>query len=1007
MPTPMAWRSPTSSAAPSRPTSQVSVARSLSASSREVPFMLQINEDVPPVPPLPGNASLPPAPGSMTDVSLSSPQEPSPSASIPSVNDAQARHPGLVLHVPRSPGSDPGSANSVPTSDLSSRLRSKYSVSNSSMRVQSATPASKPIPASNLLPVVPPPSQPKTLNAPRVSHISTQEPLSARSSPKVGASSSPTSAVSGVLTRIGTQLRKSLRRPGRYRKLSDNTDPEIPMNRMQSHETSNGSNEGDFVPVDMDISTLEGPCHLRTRPSTRKRRSRKASVDGPSDHDDILESKGQLTRGLGGGMDDVVDAQVTLPPNYRPSLNVKTNRQPSVLERSRTIWRTRNQPPPSPNPVAQAGQEAADRSGHVVAIEEDIVDLSNVEGGVAGTDTPKNTPLFTDDFMKQSYYFPPDPQMPNWRPLPMRPWYLLLLMSICVTLIGIFEHLVHRSGPPDTGQGLIRFKDPADVSNGLWFMYKYFGEIVLVSYGVMFQATDFEVRRLEPYYQMSRPTGSKAAESLNMDYLTFWSYLIPFKAVKHRQWAVVCSSAATIMASAIMPVLYSAAVNLNPPRGERYVPKGAPPITFKVQMDPVWTRIMEAVLALIFISTASLLFQQRRKSGLTGDLKGIAGIATMATKSHILNDFRGLDPASHRTIHRQLAHRRYILHKGSLWQGEYIMQTGSGEASLPKPRNPHPVALHLPIGLMFMFSLVLFIALLPVFEFNENANKVTDACPWFLPLLATLLKLAWTNLETGCRMIEPFYHLSRRHAPPSVLLLDYTGTIPGAMPIKAFVNKHFLLGAVGIGALLGEVLTVCVSSFNVDGQDFLTGNQRQTNSSGQTKRTFFTSLVLAEIIPAVNFVILAFVYLRRRHAFLPRQPGTIASVLAFVHQSRMLYDFVKEEDDLASPATTLMNNRNRKDSFRPSQFRKSRTVATVATATSFLRSDKDEVMDVAERTVSTLEERGKTYGLGWYRGRDGQDHVGVDEEELLHDYEHGVDLRKAHLGADIGRWEHL
>ena len=297
----------------------------------------------------------------------------------------------------------------------------------------------------------------------------------------------------------------------------------------------------------------------------------------------------------------------------------------------------------------------------------------------------------------------------------MQPWYLILLICIAVMFIAIAEHLVQASRT----RGLIEFKQASDVSNGLWFVWKYLGEILMVSYGVMFQATDFEVRRLEPYYQMSRPTGAKAPESLNMDYLTFWSYLIPFKAFKHRQWAVVCSSLSTIMASAIMPVLYSAAVNLNPPRSER----NKPDITYMVQMDPVWTRLMETVLLLILISTGLLLFQQRRKSGLTGDLKGIAGIATMATKSHILNEFRGLDKASHQTIHKQLAHRRFILHKGSLWQGEYITRSGSEDEATPKPKNPHPVALHLPVGLIFMFSLLLFAALIPVFEFDDKANN--------------------------------------------------------------------------------------------------------------------------------------------------------------------------------------------------------------------------------------------------------------------------------------------
>jgi hypothetical protein len=36
-------------------------------------------------------------------------------------------------------------------------------------------------------------------------------------------------------------------------------------------------------------------------------------------------------------------------------------------------------------------------------------------------------------------------------------------------------------------------------------------------------------------------------------------------------------------------------------------------------------------------------------------------------------------------------------------------------------------------------------------------------------------------------------------------------------------------------------------------------------------------------------------------------------------------------------------------------------------------------------------EEGKSYGLGWFQGRDGQIHCGVDQEELTSSYKHGVD----------------
>jgi hypothetical protein len=45
--------------------------------------------------------------------------------------------------------------------------------------------------------------------------------------------------------------------------------------------------------------------------------------------------------------------------------------------------------------------------------------------------------------------------------------------------------------------------------------------------------------------------------------------------------------------------------------------------------------------------------------------------------------------------------------------------------------------------------------------------------------------------------------------------------------------------------------------------------------------------------------------------------------------------------------------------------------------------------------VRRLEGFGKTYGLGWFQGRDGQSHCGVDEEELLSGFKIGYDYSRA------------
>jgi hypothetical protein len=100
-------------------------------------------------------------------------------------------------------------------------------------------------------------------------------------------------------------------------------------------------------------------------------------------------------------------------------------------------------------------------------------------------------------------------------------------------------------------------------------------------------------------------------------------------------------------------------------------------------------------------------------------------------------------------------------------------------------------------------------------------------------------------------------------------------------------------------------------------------------------------------------------YAKRSQKFMPRQIGTMASVLAFIHQSKMLLSFIDTEK------------------FNSSQMTKH------------------------------LEKSGKTYALGWFQGRDGDDHLGIDEEEISSAYVYGKDWTEGRLrpGRDL-TWEH-
>ena len=544
------------------------------------------------------------------------------------------------------------------------------------------------------------------------------------------------------------------------------------------------------------------------------------------------------------------------------------------------------------------------------------------------------------------------------------PWIFILII-VALSLAALQEYLCQVSIKrvrEDPQGGLVKFKKAGDLTVTAYFTWKYAPIMFFVFYGILWQMTDFEVKRLEPFYQLSKKTGATAGESLNMDYLTFMSWLVPLRALRHKQYAVIYSSLGTLIASSLVPVLQSASINMYPPKSERETDGWK-----SVRVDPPWSRAVSGCLVFVAFCGAALMYAMRRKSGLQSDPKGIAGIAAMATKSHILADFHGLDAAPLEKIHKQLRHRRYILHKSSLWQGEYIRN--SKDKIHEHGTDPRPLMMRLRSGIPFIAFLILFTVAIPIFMFVDPAGVVTEKLPFLMTALATIVRILWNTMNCDIRMLQPFFILAKRHAPAKTLTLDYAGTNPLLLPLKAMLNRHYLVMLVAFGSILAEVLTVCVSSISVDGKKFMPGHGGEDvkgdddaddrYNTEQTFRSFWSSFLLTMLILVYLIVIAILTYVKRSHKFMPRQIGTMASVLAFIHQSKMLVSFVDTETFDSSKMT------------------------------------------------KHLEKSGKTYALGWFNGRDGDDHLGIDEEEILSEYKYGVDWTDSRLRpGQIWQWDH-
>ncbi|KUJ15092.1 uncharacterized protein LY89DRAFT_720488 [Mollisia scopiformis] len=520
-----------------------------------------------------------------------------------------------------------------------------------------------------------------------------------------------------------------------------------------------------------------------------------------------------------------------------------------------------------------------------------------------------------------SKFLGPEPGAMLYRsPVTMRWAYLALLISISLTLAVLQEFLFQRSWK---NGGLIVFKFVQNVSVNQYFLWRYAPTLVLVVFGLMVEATDYEMKRLQPYYCMTRQEGASADESMLVEPFSLWTYLTNPRLIGLR---IFVSRTMTLLATLAVPTLQSASLSLI--QDEQFKQH--------VVVNYVWSRLLSAALCLIAVLVFTILFRNSRdRSGLLAPPRGIATTGKMINRGQMLMICKDLELAHPDTIRKTFRQNRYYLRHSSIHREKiknsvaYVGPQHSGE-------NPHPFMLRWEPLSVFVAYLVIVLVIFTIVIFTQ-ANNALQVVPWLLTALAVVIKLVWSMIDEQVRLVEPYYILSARHAKAQVLLLDYTGTTTIEMPFKALSDRRFLLLGISINSLLVEVLTVCMSSFKVKGTNFEHHNVDAISNpptSEETFNSFWISFILAIVILNSLSVFCSIVWLNRRRRFLSQLPGTLATSLILIYQNKFLFDLV---------GTERLN------------------------------------MEEMEHRLVTS---GKKFGLGWFRGRDGELHFGIDEEEL-------------------------
>lgn len=119
----------------------------------------------------------------------------------------------------------------------------------------------------------------------------------------------------------------------------------------------------------------------------------------------------------------------------------------------------------------------------------------------------------------------------GWKPLSMGAGSLLSFAAISLVLAGVIEYLAQSSRK---NGGLAFSESPDEYSSLTNFSYLFLPTILAVIYSMAWSFIDLDVKRLQPWLELSRPEGTTAENSLFLDYPFEFIVFVPFKAARQK-----------------------------------------------------------------------------------------------------------------------------------------------------------------------------------------------------------------------------------------------------------------------------------------------------------------------------------------------------------------------------------------------------------------------------------------------------------------------------------------
>jgi hypothetical protein len=428
--------------------------------------------------------------------------------------------------------------------------------------------------------------------------------------------------------------------------------------------------------------------------------------------------------------------------------------------------------------------------------------------------------------------------------------------------------------------------------SGYYFLGAYLPTLVAVILGVWWKCVYTRLKEMEPFYQMSKPGGANAKDSLLLAYPSASLFSVFVKSYTRKHWLSFLGSVnmalvtlCTLLASETL-LLTSAGPTCGViADSDETSNQGC---SILLTMRPILGWILSVVLVIVLILTICMTRRlHRHASGIYKDPTTIAGAACLYSDNLAANFPGSLQNQSEKyvidsdgiismaTVGRVPVDVRLPPH----YQNQQTQSKGHKKYGHP---SMHPAVLTafllFSTGLLFMILYYRFISKPETGNVLEDfMNSQSFGVRLFMTALGLLIKFYWGWVEDYIRCTRPYSALAMpRGAAAANSVLLSNPSHPFTALFYRSTWSHLLLATVTMMAVLSEVLVVTLS-----GVPFTTA----TIYLAFEVSVYVSIGILAAMVMTIGAVLLWTVKSRLR-CELPKAPESLAEVFGLLNDTK-------------------------------------------------------------------------------------------------------------------------